>query len=111
MYCSDVSGAFDRVDADLLLRKLSSLNLNARLLKVIRSWLSDRRGFVIVCGKKSFEMRLRNMVFQGTVLGPTLWNAFFGDCVCAIHCCGFDIVIMQIIAMLSKHLLAVYPMF
>ena len=38
-------------------------------------------------------MRLRDMVFQGTVWGPQLWNAFFGDCVVAIRGCSFDVVI------------------
>ena len=33
------------------------------------------------------------MAFQGTVWGPTLWNAFFRDCVCAIDGCGFEAVI------------------
>ena len=93
VYCSDVSGAFDRVDADLLLRKLASFGFNAVLLRVIRSWLRERAGFVIVSGEKSRPMRLRDMVFQGTVWGPSLWNAFFGDCVCAIRGCSFDVVI------------------
>ena len=93
VYCSDVVGAFDRVDAELLMRKLAAFNLNIRLLRVIRSWLRDRRGFVIVNGKKSNGMRLRDMVFQGTVWGPSLWNAFFGDCVCAIQTCDFEAVI------------------
>ena len=93
VYCSDVSGAFDKVDSELLLRKLSSLGLCASLLVVIRSWLRDRVGFVIVGGEKSRPMRLRNMVFQGTVWGPQLWNAFFGDCVLAIRGCSFDVVI------------------
>ena len=93
VYCSDVAGAFDRVDTELLLRKLSSLNLNIRVLRVVRSWLRDRKGFVIVRGTKSHEMILRNMVFQGTVWGPSLWNVFFGDCVCAVQCLGFDLVI------------------
>ena len=50
VYCSDVQGTFDRVDAGILTRKLSSFGINAQLLEVIRSWLRDRRGFVIVCG-------------------------------------------------------------
>ena len=93
VYCSDVSGAFDRVSADRLMQKLSSLNLNQRMLSVIRSWLRDRQGFVIVNGRQSKPMELRNMVFQGTVFGPTLWNAYFGDCVCAVQGCGFQVVI------------------
>ena len=36
IYCSDVSGAFDRVDSVLLLRKLESFGLNAKLVSVIR---------------------------------------------------------------------------
>ena len=93
IYCSDVAGAFDRVDSELLMEKLTSFNLNERLLRVIRSWLRDRKGFVIVGGKFYHEMRLRNMVFQGTVWGPSLWNVFFGDCVCALSVCGFEVVI------------------
>ena len=88
VYCSDVQGAFDKVDADILMGKLFALGLDAQMLSVIRSWLRDRRGFVIVGGAQS---RLRNMVFQGTVWGPSVWNAFFGDCVVTIQSCGFDL--------------------
>ena len=93
MYSSDVQGAFDRVDSQLLMQKLRSHGICEKMLRVIESWLRERSGFVIVNGKKSDRMSLRNMVFQGTVWGPTLWNAFFGDCVCAIAVCGFEVVI------------------
>ena len=93
VYCSDVAGAFDRVDSEILLTKLNSFGLNVNLLSVIRSWPRNRTGFVIVNGKQSVPMGLFNMVFQGTVWGPSLWNAFFGDCVCAISRCGFEAVI------------------
>ena len=36
-YCSDVSGAFDRVDSDLLLSKLTASGLPEKLLEVIWS--------------------------------------------------------------------------
>ena len=93
VYCSDVSGAFDRVSSERLLLKLSSLNLDVKLIEVIRSWLRDRSGYVVVAGTKSRRMPLRNMVYQGTVWGPSLWNTFFGDCVCSIDCLGFQVVI------------------
>ena len=93
LYCSDVAGAFDRVSAERLMQKLSSLNLNRQLLSVIRSWLRGRQGFVIVSGQQSSPMNLFNMVYQGTVFGPFLWNTFFGDCVGAIRGCGFEVVI------------------
>jgi len=35
-------------------------------------------------GALSEAMHLTNMVFQGTVLGPSLWNAFFGDVACHV---------------------------
>ena len=52
VYCSDVSGAFDRVDSEIMMTKLASFGLNTKLLAVIRSWLWIRQGFVIVNGKK-----------------------------------------------------------
>ena len=33
------------------------------------------------------------MVFQGTVLGPTLWNAFYGDSKAAINACDFTEIV------------------
>ncbi len=73
VYCSDASGAFNRVDADSLMQKLSSLKLNRKLMSVIRSWLRDRQGYVIVSSQKSSPVALRTMVW--TVWGPALWNA------------------------------------
>ena len=40
-------------------------------------------------GQRSNNMELRSMVFQGTVLGPTLWNLFFEDARHAIQEAGF----------------------
>ena len=34
---------------------------------------------VAVDGALSYVIDLTNTVFQGTVLGPTLWNTFFND--------------------------------
>jgi hypothetical protein len=48
-------------------------------VKVIASWLRQRSAHVIVGGEKSRKIELRNMVFQGTVLGPPLWNLFYED--------------------------------
>ena len=78
MYASDVLGAFDKVDAELLMHKFESFTLDAIVLAVLRSWLRDRSAFVIVNGKRSKRIQLRNMVYQGTVWGPILWNAFSG---------------------------------
>ena len=79
VFCSDVSGAFDRVDSKRLMAKLRAKGVNTKLLRLIESWLRERRAKVIVGGEFSKEFALLNMVFQGTVLGPSLWNAFFED--------------------------------
>ena len=53
------------------------------------SWLQQRSTQVVVEGRRSNKMLLKNMVFQGTVLGPTLWNLFHEDARRAIHESGF----------------------
>ena len=93
LYASDVSGAFDKVSATLLVSKLQSFGLHGNIIGVIRSWLRDRSARVIVGGQQSHVFTLNNMVFQGTVWGPYLWNAFFGDSVLAIRSTGFICVI------------------
>ena len=43
-----------------------------------------RRGQVAVEGALSEALAITNIVYQGTVLGPSLWNAFFQDIVTAV---------------------------
>jgi len=76
---SDIPGIFDKVNRSLLMRKLSRLGLPDSFLDFLNSFLLSREGFVTVEGAKSIAMELSNMVFQDTVLGPMLWNSFFGD--------------------------------
>jgi hypothetical protein len=63
------------------------------LKSVLGSWLRDRPAFVLIAGAKSRQLNLSNLVFQGTVLGPPLWNAFFGDAVAAVTFSGFEVVV------------------
>ena len=90
LYCSDVSGAFDRVPADRLLQKLASKGLHPRLLGVLRSWLGERSAVVIVKGSSSAPRPLRNSVFQGTVWGPPLWNVHYEDARHAVQKLHYD---------------------
>ena len=89
VYCSDVAGAFDRVKATLLVKKLLQKGVHAQLVKLIESWLRQRRAQVIVGGEASDVFTLQNMIYQGTVLGPPLWNSFFEDARLAIKKAGF----------------------
>ena len=67
------------VNRCLLISKLSQIGLPSTFLDFLNSYLLTRGGFVRVDGAVSEVMLLSNMVFQDTVLGPCLWNAFFGD--------------------------------
>ena len=49
--------------------------------------------FVVVAGARSAGSALSNMVYQGTVFGPSLWNSFVGDASIVFECAGFCIVI------------------
>ena len=89
VYCSDVSGAFDRVNSERLLEKLRRSGVHYRIVDLIASWLGRRRANVVVGGERSESFLLENMVYQGTVLGPILWNLFFGDASRAIRMLKF----------------------
>jgi hypothetical protein len=79
VYCSDVSGAFDRVRGERIIAKLKTNKLHPDIISALSSWLRQRTSRIVVGGAQSDAMLLRDMVFQGTVLGPDLWNLFFAD--------------------------------
>ena len=90
VYCSDVSGAFDRVSTETLLKKLEAKGIHPFLLKLAASWLQSRKASVLVGGACSETFDLCNMVYQGTALGPILWNIFFSDADKPIREAGFE---------------------
>ena len=63
------------------------------MVALTESWLQQRTAHVAVEGQFSDKMVLKNMVFQGTVLGPTLWNLFYEDARRAIHETGFEEIV------------------
>ena len=89
LYCSDVKGAFDRVDSQRLLQKLRQKGLREELLEVMRSWLDERTAKVVVEGAYSETAVLDNSVYQGTVWGPPLWNVFFEDARVPVNKAGY----------------------
>ena len=79
VYCSDVSGAFDRVSARRLLSRFRLLRVHPRFLRLFDSWLQARLAKVIVAGTSSQEFVMTDMVYQGTVWGPSFWNIFIAE--------------------------------
>ena len=82
-YLGDISGAFDRVCKEYLLAKLHAAGVGATYLNFLDSYLSPREAQVLVEGAASEIFEIANSVFQGTVLGPPLWNVFFADIILA----------------------------
>ena len=93
VYCSEVSGAFDRVSSKRPLLKLDAKCIDSRIIKVIESCLEARMTSVVGGGAKSEPFRIRGMVYQGTVLGPQLWNLFFERAAAAINECTFEEIV------------------
>lgn len=79
LYCSDVAGAFDKVDAQRLVVKLRALGIHPQLVAVFMSWLRKRRARVVVSGCSSEPFVMENMIYQGTVWGPPFWNCYYAD--------------------------------
>ena len=63
------------------------------MVALTESWLQQRTAHVVVEGHFSDKMVFKNMVFQGTVLGPSLWNLFYEDARRAIHETGCEEIV------------------
>ena len=92
-YCSDVSGAFDRVNPERLCSKLDRQGTHPNMVAVLRSWLGARVAQVVVDGFRSECYNLQNSVYQGTVLGPPLWNCYYADARLATQAQGFNEIV------------------
>ena len=78
-YFCDLSKAFDLVDHDFLLNKLSCYGIQALALELIKSYLSSRRQKVYFQGEMSNEIYITCGVPQGSVLGPLLILVMLND--------------------------------
>ncbi len=83
--CSDVSGAFDRVKRERLVAKLRAKGIHETFVQILDSWLQSRVGQVVAGGAQGEDMTPTDMIFQGTVWGPWLWNNFYEDARIAIN--------------------------
>ena len=70
----DMSAAFDTVDHELLVERMSKRHgVKGNALKWFRSYIQDRKQFVMIDGIKSKVKELRYSVPQASVLGPILY--------------------------------------
>jgi exonuclease III len=73
----DLSAAFDTVDHDILLSRLSTCyGISGAVLEWFKSYLSERTQFVRINDSYSQSSRVTQGVPQGSVLGPILYSLY-----------------------------------
>ena len=87
----DFSKAFDTVDHDILLFKLSHYGIRDNALLWFKSYLSNRNQFVTYDGVRSSLKTIKCGVPQGSILGPLLFLIYIND-LCNV--CGNSLPIL-----------------
>ena len=75
----DFSKAFDKVDFNIVLNKISNIGISGKVYEFIECFLTNRHQLVIVDGQKSNAVAVRSGVPQGSVLGPLIFLILIGD--------------------------------
>lgn len=75
----DLAKAFDSIDRKLLFQKLVDIGIRNTALDWFKSYLSDRKQVVTICGKNSEPRDVNYGVIQGSNLGPLLFLIYINN--------------------------------
>ena len=75
----DFSKAFDTINHNILLNKLSHYGIRGKALEWFRNYLTDRKQFVCVNGQESYQRSISCGIPQGSLLGPLLFIIYIND--------------------------------
>ena len=76
----DLSKAFDTIDHEILIRKLSiSFNFSTNSLSLIRDYLTNRKQFVEIDGRNSVTREVNLGVPQVSILGSLFFILYIND--------------------------------
>ena len=75
----DLSKAFDTVDHNILLTKLTYFGLSKKYIKLIKNYLSNRKQFISYNCKTTALKDISCGVPQGSILGPLLFLLYVND--------------------------------
>ena len=76
---SDISGAIDGVESIRLIDECWAACVDDVFCGFFGAYLAPRSAFAVVDGCRPRKATIKDQAFQGTVLGPPLWNVFFRD--------------------------------
>jgi len=72
----DLSAAFDLVNPELLVQRMTTAGVPNDITQLIHNWLTNRRAYVEIGGECSDQFNVSEGTVQGSVLGPVLFAIF-----------------------------------